>query len=159
MGPRYLDLRCAVPRVVVRQIASGHAIPGRRSSIDGPEIPAAALCAISRCGPASRSIRQGSLRQARHSLGCALAPRSGRDDGIVGRASPRSIAADRRGLQGVARHCCEGGDRSHLARVDPPSRRPRVHCPPCTTQRRRLACAAVKPPLSPPPPPLPPPPP
>ena len=90
-----LDLWRAVPRSFVQQAAGRCAFRRRRSSFDRPEIPVAALCPVSDRGPASRSIRPGSLRQAGHSPGRPLAPRSGRHNGIVGSAPSEPAAAHR----------------------------------------------------------------
>ena len=106
---------------------------GRRSAVDRPEISTAALCPISCCGATPRSIRQSALWQARHSPGRALAPRSGCHGGIVGGASPPAIAANRRGLRVVARHCCKGRDRPHSERGDRRSSGPGIHGAAATT--------------------------
>ena len=129
---------------IVRQVARGRAFRGRRSATDRPEIPSATLRPISHRGAASRSIRRGQLRQARHSPGSALAPRPGCNNGIVGSASPRSIAADRRSFRLVARHCGEGGDRSHPARIDHRSGRPRIHGAAAAFQGRDTSSGGVR---------------
>jgi aryl-alcohol dehydrogenase-like predicted oxidoreductase len=100
--PYCLDLWGTVPRPPVRQAARRHAFCGRRSAINGPEIPAASLRAIPCCGSPSRSVRPATLWQARHPFGGALAPRSGCDCGIVGSAPSRPTPAHRRGVRLVA---------------------------------------------------------
>ena len=90
--------------------------------------------AISRRSPASRSIRQRALRQAGHPPGLALAARPWRHGGVVGCTSSRPIAADRRGFRVVSRRCREDGNRSHPARVDQRSGRPRIHGAAATEQ-------------------------